>query len=171
VEQREYAEIARSSAESLLTIINDILDFSKIEAGQLDLERAPFNLRSCLESTLDLAAATLQCSRAIDLAYEWGQDTPEAVVGDVTRLRQILLNLLSNALKFTEQGEVVVTVGSRLLDGGAYELQFAVRDTGIGIPPIESTDCSGRSRSWTHRRPASTAAPVSAWSSANDWPS
>jgi PAS domain S-box-containing protein len=135
VEQREYAEIARSSAESLLTIINDILDFSKIEAGQLDLERAPFNLRSCLESTLDLAAATLHRSRAIDLAYEWSQDTPEAVVGDVTRLRQILLNLLSNALKFTEQGEVVVMVGSRLLDGGAYELQFAVRDTGIGIAP------------------------------------
>ena len=135
VEQREYAEIARSSAESLLTIINDILDFSKIEAGQLDLERAPFNLRSCLESTLDLAAATLPGSRAIDLAYEWSQDTPEAVVGDVTRLRQILLNLLSNALKFTEQGEVVVMVGSRPLDGGAYELQFAVRDTGIGIAP------------------------------------
>jgi PAS domain S-box-containing protein len=135
VEQREYAEIARSSAESLLTIINDILDFSKIEAGQLDLERAPFNLRSCLESTLDLAAATLPGSRAIDLAYEWSQGTPEAVVGDVTRLRQVLLNLLSNALKFTEQGEVVVMVGSRLLDGGAYELQFAVRDTGIGIAP------------------------------------
>jgi PAS domain S-box-containing protein len=135
VEQREYAEIARSSAESLLTIINDILDFSKIEAGQLDLERAPFNLRSCLESTLDLAAATLHRSRAIDMAYVWSQDTPEAVVGDVTRLRQILLNLLSNALKFTEQGEVVVTVGSRPLDGGAYELQFAVRDTGIGIAP------------------------------------
>jgi PAS domain S-box-containing protein len=135
VEQREYAEIARSSAESLLTIINDILDFSKIEAGQLDLERAPFNLRLCLESTLDLAAATLHRSRAIDMAYLWSEDTPEAVVGDVTRLRQILLNLLSNALKFTEQGEVVVMVGSRPLDGGAYELQFAVRDSGIGIAP------------------------------------
>jgi PAS domain S-box-containing protein len=134
-EQREYAEIVRGSAESLLTIINDILDFSKIEAGQLELERAPFNLRSCLESALDLAAATLPRSRAIDVAYEWSQDTPEAVVGDVTRLRQILLNLLSNALKFTEQGEVVVTVGSRPLDGGAYELQFAVRDTGPGIAP------------------------------------
>jgi PAS domain S-box-containing protein len=135
VEQREFAEIARSSAESLLTIINDILDFSKIEAGQLDLERVPFNLRSCLESTLDLAAATLPRSRAIDMAYLLSQDTPEAVVGDVTRLRQILLNLLSNALKFTEKGEVVVMVGSRPLDGGAYELQFAVRDTGIGIAP------------------------------------
>jgi PAS domain S-box-containing protein len=135
VEQREYAEIVRNSAESLLTIINDILDFSKIEAGQLDLERAPFNLRSCLESTLDLAAATLHRSRAIDMAYVWSQDTPEAVVGDVTRLRQILLNLLSNALKFTEQGEIVVTVGSRPLNGGTHELQFAVRDSGIGIPP------------------------------------
>jgi PAS domain S-box-containing protein len=134
-EQREYAEIVRGSAESLLTIINDILDFSKIEAGQLDLERAPFNLRSCVESVLDLAVATLDRSRSIDVAYEWSHDTPEAVVGDVTRLRQILLNLLSNALKFTEHGEVVVTVDSRPLDDGAYELRFAVRDTGIGISP------------------------------------
>jgi PAS domain S-box-containing protein len=134
-EQREYAEIVRGSAESLLTVINDILDFSKIEAGQLDLERVPFNLRSCVESVLDLAAATLDRSRSIDMAYVWHQDTPEVVVGDVTRLRQILLNLLSNALKFTEHGEVVVTVESRPLNGAAYELHFAVRDTGIGIGP------------------------------------
>src|SRR4030095_10660454 len=85
--------------------------------------------------TLALSPATLHRSRPIDMAYVWGQDTPEAVVGDVTRLRQILLNLLSNALKFTEQGEAVVTVGWRPLGCGAYELQFAVRDTGIGIAP------------------------------------
>jgi signal transduction histidine kinase/DNA-binding response OmpR family regulator/HPt (histidine-containing phosphotransfer) domain-containing protein len=139
-EQRDFAETIRHSGEALLTIINDILDFSKIEADRLELESQAFDLRDCIESSLDLLAPTA-ADRGLDLAYLIALDTPEAVVGDVTRLRQILVNLLSNAVKFTEEGEVVLSVSSERLSspaaGGAGEvhlLHFAVRDTGIGIP-------------------------------------
>jgi PAS domain S-box-containing protein len=134
-EQREYAEIVRQSSDALLSVINDILDFSKIEAGRLELEAQPFDLRECVEGTLDLVA-NRAAEKGLDLAYLLGDGTPTAVVGDVTRLRQVLLNLLSNAVKFTERGEVVlsVTAGRPGHPGAPWELTFAVRDTGIGIP-------------------------------------
>jgi GAF domain-containing protein/DNA-binding response OmpR family regulator/HPt (histidine-containing phosphotransfer) domain-containing protein/HAMP domain-containing protein len=135
-EQREYADIVRSSADALLTVINDVLDFSKIEAGRMDLEAQPFDLREGVEAALDLVASRA-AEKGLDLAYLISDDTPAAIVGDVTRLRQILLNLLSNAVKFTETGEVVLSVTAKRLDGpgSVYEVAFTVRDTGIGIPP------------------------------------
>jgi signal transduction histidine kinase/DNA-binding response OmpR family regulator len=133
-EQREYAEIVRSSGDALLTVINDVLDFSKIEAGRMDLEAQPFDLREGVEAALDLIASRA-AEKGLDLAYLISDDTPPAIVGDVTRLRQILLNLLSNAVKFTETGEVVLSVTAKRLDHDSqYELTFSVRDTGIGIP-------------------------------------
>ena len=114
-EQREYAEIVRSSGDALLTVINDVLDFSKIEAGRMDLEAQPFDLREGVEAALDLVASRA-AEKGLDLAYLISDDTPAAIVGDVTRLRQILLNLLSNAVKFTETGEVVLSVTAKRLD-------------------------------------------------------
>ncbi|HSJ52344.1 MAG TPA: ATP-binding protein, partial [Anaerolineae bacterium] len=108
-EQQDFAETIRSSGDALLTIINDILDFSKIEAGRLDLESAPFDLRECVEGALDLLAPKYR-EKNLNLAYLIEPDVPAAIAGDATRLRQILVNLLSNASKFTEAGEVVVTV-------------------------------------------------------------
>lgn len=143
-EQRDYAETIRNSADALLTVINDILDFSKIEAGRLELEEQPFDLRECVESALDLVAAQAS-EKSLDLAYLFDQRVPGMVVGDVTRLRQILLNLLSNACKFTTQGEVVVRVQPAettvpLPASASTPLEwtmihFSVEDTGIGIPP------------------------------------
>jgi CheY-like chemotaxis protein len=129
-------DIIRYSGESLLTLINDILDFSKIEAGKFDLENEAFNLRECVESALDLLAAKA-AEKGLDLLYDIGEGVPTEVRGDVTRLRQILVNLLSNALKFTERGEVELTVRPSPEAGSAdqpRELLFAIRDTGIGIP-------------------------------------
>ena len=137
-EQRDYVETIRSSSDTLLAIINDILDFSKIEAGRMDLEQQPFDLRECVEASLDLVTARA-VEKSIDIAYIFEGDIPPAIVGDVTRLRQVITNLLSNAVKFTEHGEVVLTVSSqRSQNGGGHEsttLTFAVRDTGIGLSP------------------------------------
>jgi CheY-like chemotaxis protein/nitrogen-specific signal transduction histidine kinase/HPt (histidine-containing phosphotransfer) domain-containing protein len=138
-EQHGYAETVYSSSESLLTIINDILDFSKIEAGKLDLENQPFGLRACLEDALDLLA-TKAAEKKLDLAYQMDDGIPDQMCGDVTRLRQVLVNLISNGVKFTAAGEVVVQV--RVLSGPdrtgkesePWQLHFLVRDTGIGIP-------------------------------------
>jgi PAS domain S-box-containing protein len=155
-DQREFAETIRSSGDALLTIINDILDFSKIEAGRMELERQAFDLRECVESALDLVKLRA-AEKGLELACEIARDVPLAVIGDVTRLRQILVNLLNNAVKFTQQGEVVVTVAkdiesrgrgdiipelSRDAETGSVSppprvpasLHFTVRDTGIGIP-------------------------------------
>ena len=181
--QRNFVNTIRTSGDSLLAIINDILDFSKIEAGKLDLEEEPFNLRNCVEEALDLVAMKA-AEKKLDLAYELDASVPAFLYGDVTRLRQILINLLSNATKFTEAGEVVVKVTAKLIPETAveitqansisqinvgldsevsnhqpvlnsslsdseatdakyleqseisnYEIQFTVRDTGIGIPP------------------------------------
>jgi CheY-like chemotaxis protein len=146
-QQREFADIIRVSGDALLTIINDILDFSKIEAGKLDLEYVAFDLRESMESAMELLA-TRAAEKKLDLAVEIGPGVPRAIVGDVTRLRQILLNLLNNAVKFTEKGEVVlsvnlypetedeVTASPRLpvSVSNTVSLHFAVRDTGIGIP-------------------------------------
>jgi CheY-like chemotaxis protein len=126
-EQRDYAATIRDSGDALLTIINDILDFSKIEAGRLDIERLPFDLRECVESALDLVAPRA-AEKSHEVACLFEGDIPQVVLGDVTRLRQVLLNLLANAVKFTPAGEVVVSVRA---DGA--RLQVEVRDTGIGL--------------------------------------
>jgi len=142
-EQRDFAETIRTSGDALLTIINDILDFSKIEAGRMELESQPFDLRECVESAVDLLATRAR-EKGLDLACVVERDVPSALMGDVTRLRQVLVNLLGNAVKFTEQGEVLVTVaceedaetrGHGDTETVPASLHFAVRDTGIGIPP------------------------------------
>jgi CheY-like chemotaxis protein len=120
----------RDSGESLLTIINDILDFSKIEAGKLDVESVPFDVRECVGSAVELVKPKAT-EKKLDLAVSIADDVPGVVKGDPTRLRQILLNLLSNALKFTEAGEVRLTVSK----GPSDELHFAVKDSGIGLTP------------------------------------
>jgi PAS domain S-box-containing protein len=132
-EQHEFADTIRSSGDALLAIINDILDFSKIEAGRLDLEKADFSLRECVEGTLDIVSVNA-AKKGLDLLYEIAADTPSQVRGDVTRLRQILVNLLNNAIKFTEHGEVVLSLTAASIGQAAIELHFAIRDTGIGIP-------------------------------------
>jgi signal transduction histidine kinase/DNA-binding response OmpR family regulator len=133
-EQHDYVNTIRESGDALLTIINDILDFSKIEAGRMDIEAHPLDLRDCVESALDLVAARA-VEKRLDTAYVFEGDVPEAIVGDVTRLRQIMLNLLSNAVKFTERGEVVLSVSAKPAADRKVELTFAVRDTGIGLSP------------------------------------
>ena len=137
-QQRDYAQTIDTSAEALLTIINDILDFSKIEAGKFDLEAQPFALGACIEGALDVLAPTA-ARKGIELAYAIDGDLPATVTGDAGRLRQIVLNLLSNALKFTERGEVVLRVGGHRLTGPRdaeprWAIEAEVRDTGIGIP-------------------------------------
>jgi len=138
-DQRDFVETLRSSCDSLLTLINDILDFSKIEANKLELENDAFELRGFVESVIDLVAASKLGDKPLNLATILDPSVPPRLISDSTRLRQILLNLLGNAVKFTPQGEITVTVSARQLTEGhgelpsRYELQFAVRDTGIGI--------------------------------------
>ncbi len=131
-DQHDYAATIRDSGEALLTIINDILDFSKIEAGRMDVEAHPFDLRECVESALDLIGQRA-AEKRLDVAYVFEGELPPAIIGDVTRLRQILLNLFSNAVKFTERGEVVLSVKAVPVDSGEPLLEFAVRDSGIGL--------------------------------------
>jgi PAS domain S-box-containing protein len=146
-EQREFVETVRASGDALLTIINDILDFSKIESGRMELEKTDFSLRECVEGALDLMSPKA-AEKHLDLLCEIADDAPGRVRGDPARLRQIIVNLLGNALKFTEQGEVEVRVTAESLDhdpagggdswplfraGDRLRLVFAVRDTGIGI--------------------------------------
>ncbi|HEU5476385.1 MAG TPA: GAF domain-containing protein [Gaiellaceae bacterium] len=133
-EQREFAEVVHSSGDALLHVIDDILDYSKIEAGKLDLERSPFSLRDCVEGALDIVAPRAW-EKELELGCLIDEAAPAGIVGDEARLRQVLLNLLSNAVKFTELGEVVVHVEAEEMGGGAYRVELAVRDTGIGIPP------------------------------------
>jgi signal transduction histidine kinase/CheY-like chemotaxis protein len=131
-EQHDYARTIRDSGDALLGIINEILDFSKIEAGQMDIEHHPFDLRDCVESALDLIAGRA-AEKQLDIAYMMDDDVPAAISADLTRLRQILLNLLSNAVKFTEAGEVVISVSATPAGGKSVQLDFTVRDTGIGL--------------------------------------
>ncbi|GAB6167473.1 hypothetical protein JCM19992_34730 [Thermostilla marina] len=133
-EQREYAQIIKEAGEALLSIINDILDFSKIEAGRLDLDRTPFALRESLGDTMK-GLAVKAYRKGIELAYRVDPRVPETVVGDPLRLRQVVTNLVDNAIKFTEEGEVVVNVDLAEQKDDAVVLEFQVRDTGIGIPP------------------------------------
>ncbi|MBW4487248.1 MAG: response regulator [Trichocoleus desertorum ATA4-8-CV12] len=141
-QQQDFAETIRTSGESLLAIINDILDFSKIESGRLDLEEQPFDLRTCIEGVLDLLSPRA-AEKNLELAYLIEPNTPVSLIGDVTRLRQILVNLIGNAVKFTEAGEVTVEVKARQLlhscnadssEDAEYAVRFAIRDTGVGIP-------------------------------------
>ncbi|MCX6050091.1 MAG: response regulator, partial [Chloroflexi bacterium] len=157
-EQRDFVETIRTGSDNLLNVINDILDFSKIESDKLEVEVHPFVLAECIESTLDLFGAKA-AEKDLELAYEIDERVPDIIASDETRLRQILVNLVGNAMKFTPKGEVVVTVAVQSIDeiskapeqenpetgdtqivppsvpsGPLYELHFAVRDTGIGIP-------------------------------------
>ena len=132
-EQREFAQIARSSGESLLALINDILDFSKIESGSLELESIDFDLRSVIDESVD--AIALQASeKHLEVLVDVALTCPQSVRGDPTRLRQILLNLLSNAVKFTAAGDISLTVSSAAAPAGRLALDVAVADSGIGIP-------------------------------------
>jgi signal transduction histidine kinase/CheY-like chemotaxis protein len=132
-EQRDWVGTIRTCGDNLLTIINDILDFSKIESGKLELEVHPFNLRECIEGTLDLLALRA-AEKKLDLSYSLDCKLPGALVADSTRLRQILVNLISNAVKFTETGGVSLTVSGEPVGPARWEIRFAVEDTGIGIP-------------------------------------
>jgi signal transduction histidine kinase/CheY-like chemotaxis protein/HPt (histidine-containing phosphotransfer) domain-containing protein len=145
-EQRDYVETIRSSGEALLHIINTILDFSKIESGMLELEKLPFDLFTCVEEAIDIFVAQAS-EKGVELQYFIHPDVPQTVIGDITRLRQILVNLIGNALKFTESGEVDVCVKATPSQkkfhpefdcvsekSELFELIFSVRDTGIGIP-------------------------------------
>ena len=140
-EQRDYLTTIRTSGEALLTIINDILDFSKIESGKMDLELQPVDLSTCIEETLDLFAVPASAKK-LELTYCIHEGVPNWIIGDVTRLRQILSNLINNAVKFTSSGSVSIEVRHTPKSGAATAeppttlgLEFAVRDTGIGIPP------------------------------------
>jgi PAS domain S-box-containing protein len=152
-EQQDYVETIRISGKALLTLINDILDFSKIEAGRLELENTPFNLRTCIEESLEMLASRAD-EKGLELVYWIDTALPEQVIGDITRVRQILINLLGNAVKFTEHGEVVVTVENgecRMPNAGhphnapfsplhsPFSIHLSVQDTGLGIPSEKLT--------------------------------
>lgn len=139
-EQREFVEIIKVSGESLLTIINDILDFSKIESGKIDLEHIPFEISNCIEDVFDVLS-TKAVEKELDLIYYVAPKVPAFAIGDITRLRQILVNLVSNAIKFTEHGEIYISVDfaenintmSPDSDSNKLNLKFTVKDTGIGL--------------------------------------
>jgi two-component system, sensor histidine kinase len=138
-EQRDGIETIHSSGEHLLSVINDILDFSKIESGKLEMEVAPFTVAECVRSAVGLLAGRAK-EKQLSVRVDITPTTPARIAGDATRLRQILVNLLSNAVKFTDRGEILVSVTARALPAGLFELEFSVRDSGIGIP----TDRLGR---------------------------
>jgi signal transduction histidine kinase/DNA-binding response OmpR family regulator/ligand-binding sensor domain-containing protein len=132
-EQQEYTETIRNCGESLLTVINDILDFSKIESGSMEIEQKDFDLRTCIEEVLDVFSSKA-AKTGLDLIYEIDSAVPPQIVGDSVRLRQVILNLVSNAVKFTHHGEIFVNVHLLHKKDDTVELGFEVRDTGIGIP-------------------------------------
>jgi signal transduction histidine kinase/CheY-like chemotaxis protein/HPt (histidine-containing phosphotransfer) domain-containing protein len=132
-EQREYIDTIRSSGESLLNTINDILDFSKIESGRMELDRQPVDLRTCIEETLDTFSQKAH-GQGNELLYVIDSGVPQRIIGDVARIRQILANLIDNAIKFTRKGEIFLSVLSKKHADRDLELMFSVKDTGIGIP-------------------------------------
>jgi len=135
VEQEEYANTIKSCGESLMSVINDILDFSKIESGNMELEKQDFDLRSCIEEVLDVFAGGA-AKTGLDLVYEINHNVPSQVVGDMHRLRQVLMNLVGNAVKFTHKGEILISVHlAEISCPGEVNIYFEVRDTGIGITP------------------------------------
>ncbi|MDI9616858.1 MAG: PAS domain S-box protein [Methanothrix sp.] len=132
-EQRSYVSAIESSGNALLEMLADILDLSKIEEGKLELDSSPFSIMECVETCVDILSVKAS-EKQIELVYLIDEDVPELVLGDVTRVRQVLVNLLENAIKFTERGEVFLRVSCQHMDEDLSELHFAVRDTGIGIP-------------------------------------
>lgn len=136
-EQKEYTRSAQQSADSLLTLINDILDFSKIEAGMLEIEKINFNLNVTMDSLLDIFGVKTR-EKGIEFACLIHKDVPSGLIGDPGRLRQILTNLVGNAIKFVEKGEIFINVSRRLESDDKVELLFEIKDTGIGIPEDKS---------------------------------
>ncbi|PYY16829.1 MAG: hypothetical protein DMG60_13740 [Acidobacteria bacterium] len=132
-EQHDYLETIKGSADALLLLINDLLDISKIEAKKMVLEQAPFNLSATLEDSVRVLAPRVH-QRGLELTLQVAREIPEVVVGDCARLRQVILNLIGNAIKFTEKGEIAVRVEPESQDEAAIALHFTVKDTGIGIP-------------------------------------
>ncbi|MBK1876947.1 response regulator [Pelagicoccus mobilis] len=132
-EQQDYVDTIRASSEALLIVINDILDFSKIESGKLEIENIMFDLRDCIEEAIDTLAIQAM-EKGLDISYVFGKDIPGSLLGDPTRLRQIIVNLLGNAVKFTDKGGVVVRVEPFHVKDDDVILHFKVTDTGIGIP-------------------------------------
>lgn len=133
-EQQEYAEIIRKSADALVTVINDILDFTKMESGKMEMEEHLFNVETCIQEVLSLFSVEAG-KKGLELAYFLGDKLPTLVYGDMARLRQVLVNLVSNAVKFTNQGGVYLVVSGSDAPGGKMTLEFTVKDTGIGISP------------------------------------
>ena len=133
-EQRDYLQSVMISADSLLGLINDILDFSKIEAGKLELEKISFSLRDCVANTLTTLAIGAD-NKGLELVYRIPMSIPDAVVGDPGRLRQVLVNLVGNAIKFTAKGEIAINAELELETDSGVCVHFSVTDTGIGIPP------------------------------------
>ncbi|WP_458124099.1 response regulator [Paenibacillus sp. Z3-2] len=131
-DQKEYADIVRRSADALVTVINDILDFTKMESGKMELEEHPFELASCIREVLGLFAAEAG-KKNLELDYFLEDSVPQLIYGDMARLRQVLLNLTANAIKFTDHGGVYLIVSVKEENGGRMALEFAVKDTGIGI--------------------------------------
>jgi len=133
-EQKEYTEIIRGSADALVTVINDILDFTKMESGKMELEEHPFELKTCISEVFNLF--TMETTRKnLEMVYFTEESVPELLYGDMTRLRQVLINLVANAVKFTDQGGIYLVVSKRAEEDGRLTLEFAVKDTGIGISP------------------------------------
>ncbi len=132
-EQKEFIEGIRKGGEALLAIIDDILEFSRVEKDKIELERQPFSLKHVIDESLDLVA-TQAGKKGLNLSKTIGYGTPDTIIGDHGRLRQILVNLLGNAVKFTDKGDVSVSVSSKVLKGDERQISFAVKDTGIGIP-------------------------------------
>jgi len=132
-DQKAFVDVIRTSGDSLLTIINDILDFSKIQAGKLELEEQPFSIRQVIEETFDLLSSEAN-KKHLDLLYSIENGIPEYFTGDMTRIRQILVNLASNGIKFTNEGEIFISVTAKKSDAGWYDLNIKIKDTGIGIP-------------------------------------
>ena len=132
-DQREYIEGIRKGGEALLAIINDILDFSRAEKDKIELEHQPFSLKHLIDESLDMVA-TQASKKGLNLSETINYGTPDTIIGDHGRLRQILVNLLTNAVKFTDKGDVSVSVSSKAVEGDRHQIFFKVKDTGIGIP-------------------------------------
>jgi PAS domain S-box-containing protein len=133
-EQQEYAEIVRKSSDALMSVINDILDFSKIESGKMELEQEPLDLKLLIDETFDLFTAKTR-ERELTMGFQIDKELPDFIVGDITRLRQILINLVGNAVKFTESGGIHVSVNKLRAQGDVIDVEFIIKDTGIGIEP------------------------------------
>lgn len=131
-EQYDYVSTIKVSGETLLSLINDILDFSKIESGRLELEKKPFFINECIEQAIDINSEKAR-KKKLELAYCLNGNVPPAILGDITRLRQVFVNLISNAIKFTETGEVIINASAENLGGENYRITFSIKDTGIGM--------------------------------------